>query len=97
TAEALGIQGSGMIVQTGGNHFATAIDLGTQAGSKGTYTLDAGTLTLVNSDTITAAPGIKIGGKGTGTFTIGNTHHTGTVADNTDRANVVVRGGSSRK
>jgi RNA polymerase sigma factor (sigma-70 family) len=88
--EAVGLEGSGVIIQSGGEHVTSVIDLGVGAHSKGLYRLEGGRLIFVSSESV-PSPGIKIGGRGNGTFTLDGSTHSGAVIDPQDRADVVVR------
>ncbi len=89
----IGVSGDGKLTQTGGTNTTGAIALATQAGSNGTYDLDAGDLIIKPRVTRKPTAAISIGVAGKGTFTIGNAQETGKVTE-VDGAggSVVVRG-----
>ncbi len=88
----IGDSGSGKLVQSGGTNSTGTIDIASKPGSTGQYVLAGGQLQLDVTPATPKTPTIQIGGRGKGTFNLGNTGKTGQIYEVGGGGSVVVRG-----
>jgi hypothetical protein len=89
----IGDGGTGKVVQSGGTNSTGTIDIATKPGSTGEYVLTSGQLQLDVTPATPKTPAIQIGGRGKGTFNLGNSGTTGQIYQvGGGSASVVVRG-----